>query len=147
MGVIKSGTKIVTFPFRKWIGTENLGRDARGIKGMAQDLGVKKYESRKESFEAAMKRMNLTEADIQRRKKETYISAWIYFTFFIGLLVYAVVLAIKEIYLGVLLCSVLSLLGAVLAGRESFWYMQMSQRKLGCTFGQWFRFITRRKIK
>ncbi len=147
MGIIKSGARIITSPFRKWMGTENLSRDARNIRGFAKDFihAPQTHQAKKESFEHSMKRLNLTEADVQRRIKETWISSWVYFLFFAGLLFYTFVLIFRINYLGILMSSVMTILAGVLAMRESFWYMQMKERKLGCTLKQWFRFITWRK--
>lgn len=147
MGILKSGVRVVTSPFRKWMGAETLGRDARNIQGFAKSIikTPQPQQVRKESFEQAIKRQNLTEADIQRRIKETRITSWVYFSFFMALLLYTLILIIKLHYLGILMGTVMTLLAGVLAMRESFWYMQMKQRKLGITLKQWFRFITWRK--
>lgn len=143
MGILKQGALKITSPFRRWMGTERISRDARGIAGIAKEFAPQKTgAAKKESFEQAKKRMNLTEEDIVRRTKETYITSWAYFLISIGLLVYTIVLALKPLLLGVLLCAVLTLLGMILAVKESFWYMQLKKRKLGCTFKQWFHFIT-----
>lgn len=147
MGILKSGVRVVTSPFRKWMGTESLGRDARNIRGIANSIikTPQPHQVKKESFEQAIKRQNLTEADIQRRIKETKITSWVYFSFFVGLLIYTFVLIFNLNYLGILMSAVMTILAGVLAMRESFWYMQMKQRKLGITLSQWFRFITWRK--
>ena len=143
MGILKQSALKVTSPFRRWMGTDRIGHDARGIAGVAKEfVPGKGRKGRKESFEQAKKRMNLTEEAIQRRTKETYITGWIYFLISLGLLAYAIILALRPLFLGALLCAVLSILGSILALRESLWYMQLKKRKIGCTLKQWFRFIT-----
>lgn len=143
MGILKQGALKVTSPFRRWMGTDRIGSDARHIAGLAKDFGsTKTQKGRKESFEQAKKRMNLTEEDIARRTKETYITSWVYFSICLVLLAYTIYLSFKMLILGILLCGVLSVLAGILAIKESFYYMQLKKRKLGCTLGQWFRFVT-----
>ncbi len=92
-----------------------------------------------ESFEAAKKRLKLNDSDIIARQ--------------IGLLRLSILMVVVaflvfaySIYLfatggprGGVVGLVVMLIALVLAFRYHFWYFQIKERKLGCTFQEWFK--------
>jgi intracellular multiplication protein IcmV len=128
------------------IGYQRIRQQTRDLKAVAVDMVTPEKSARRETFEEALVRLNLSEEDIQRRTKE-----------FNGLLlvfrIIATVLAIYFIYalwhryfiaslgtLGILL---------VVSGqmfRYHFWLFQIRSRRLGCTFKEWFYDLAGKKV-
>ena len=89
--------------------------------------------------------MNLSEAYLVNRRRQFLKSAFCYF--FIALLLWIdgiwLIIHLKLLSAGIALVLALTL--TLNAYHEHFWYMQMSQRKLGCTFRDWLLFISGRR--
>lgn len=93
---------------------------------------------RSETYEEAMKRLNVTDAEVQQRAQTYRLYAWGFFL--LGLLVF--------FYSFYLLFSIFTFSGFLLglcasaaffsqAFRFDFWSFQMRRRKLGATFEEW----------
>lgn len=128
----------------EWTNKDEVFKTGKDILKQAKGLGEVGKATREETFEQAIARMNLTEADVQNRMKQSYRLAWIFFALAIAVLLYGIIVLIQGFWAGIIICIVLSAFGFTLAFRESFWYFQMKKRKLGCTFDEWFNFILRR---
>ena len=121
-----------------WIDVESLKFQNDTIWSILKSLFTRVKPERIESFEEAMKRLNLTEADV---KKSISSYRWYAFIFLIlGLLVF--------FYAFYLLFTFFTILGFVLALAASgvflsqafkydFWAFQMKSRRLGITFEEW----------
>ncbi len=141
MGVKKVIKKSFTAGFnpKRWVGVDHIKDNGRVIGHLFTSLF--KQESKKvkpESFEAAKARLNLTEADLQKRVQQgKYV---IIFCLFAALLAFAymIYLVMHHFYLPGIVTLMISLLALVYAYREHFNIFQIKQRRLGCTFGQWF---------
>lgn len=70
---------------------------------------------------------------------------WLY-RFFGGvgilLMLYTLALVYKEAYFGALVSFAASFLFLAHAFKYHFWAFQIRTQKLGCTFGEWFNYIT-----
>jgi len=132
------------FDFRPWMGASNISRNARGITDSFSDLKKARDSTRAETYEEAIARMKLTEADVLKRKRQCLRSAWIYFSLALVLFLYGIYLLFQLVLTGVFMAWILSAVATVMMYRESFWYMQMKKKKLGCTFKEWTQFILRR---
>lgn len=98
-----------------------------------------KPENAKASFEEAMGKMHLTEEGIIIRQKALFRNAILMFTIGFALLAYAVYHLIMGNYQATVVSLVVALIGFVLAFRYHFWYFQIKERKLGCTFREWYQ--------
>ena len=90
-----------------------------------------------ETFQQAVVRLNLTDESL--RKQKASLLGLCFLMCFFGLCVF--IYAIYLLFLGKWLASLISLvvmsLSYVLAFRYHFWYFQITQKKLGCTFKEW----------
>lgn len=110
--------------------TAYVGDNARSL------LDVQKPEHT-ESFEEAMVRLNLTEADIANQKAAFLRLALIIGSFAIVTLAYTLYLLFQFSLGSAALAFVVTLLCIATACRYHFWYFQVKNRKLGCTINEW----------
>jgi intracellular multiplication protein IcmV len=90
-----------------------------------------------ETFEQAVARLDLSEADIQGRQKMFLQQTVLYFLLGIAVISYGVFLAFEHAITGMVMCLMVSLVAFANAFRAHFWYFQTKQRKLGCTIQEW----------
>lgn len=100
----------------------------------------------KETFEEAVLRLNLTEEQINTRKKIFLYSALIYLFLALALIAYVLYLTIHSHLLLATFTLILTAFIVVLAYREHLWYLQMAKRRLNCNFAEWMRFMVGRSI-
>ncbi|WP_131783151.1 type IVB secretion system protein IcmV [Legionella gresilensis] len=91
------------------------------------------------NFEAAMAAMNLTEANLEARKRGLYRLSILMCVIAFGFLCYAIYHMFLGGIIAALISLVLMLVTLALAFRYHFWYYQIKERKLGCTFKEWYR--------
>jgi len=93
---------------------------------------------RTETFEEAMVRLDLTEAQLEKQKKSFFRQSLFFFLGSVGLILFS----FYRLYILQLVPGALGLFlsGVVLAYafRAHFWYFQIKHRKLGCTFAEWW---------
>lgn len=130
---------LVDFP--KWMGAKDIKANTAVLFSAIKTLFTYNKPSQKETFEAAMMRLKLTENDLARTSKQYKHMALINLSLAIITLLYAVFLLIERHYLGGMPALGITLLFLVLAFRNHFWFFQIRQRKLGCTVREWFNYI------
>lgn len=128
------------FNVKKWIGFDQVKRTGGFISETYRDLYQQgKTDGVKETFEDAMRRYNLSEADLQRRMKSSLMIARICTIFGGVVLLYTFYLFALSDMISGLLTLAFSALMLVYGFREHFNYYQMKQRRLGCSVSEWFR--------
>lgn len=151
MGIFKStkkvAGKVVDVRVDKWVSWGYLTETADRFKTILSDIAIPKKATYSETFKDAMQRLDLSEEDLQARKKEfTRL-----FYFFIGLaitvIIYALYSALKGHLLPSLISFCLSLYCLTQAFRFHFWLFQIKNRKLGCTFKEWLNSTVDHNIK
>jgi intracellular multiplication protein IcmV len=141
----KRGVLRAVFNVRQWIAIDELLIHSRGVKRAFKAVYAQETAQRSETFEAAMQRLQLKEADVITRKRFFLYSAIFYFIFGVSLILYCIYLVKAHgHFLAVFLTVILALLMFVYSIREHFWYMQIAKRKLGCGYKEWLAFIFRR---
>jgi len=141
MGIFKStkkaASKIVDVRVDRWMSLDYLADTTSRFKYLLIDLVVPKKAQYSETFEEALKRLNLTEEDIKQRKKE--FTQLFYFFIFLALtiIIYALYVAFQGNILSTFIAFCLSLFCLTQAFRFHFWLFQIKQRKLGCTWREW----------
>lgn len=124
---------------RKWVGYDQLKTDSVTVGKIFKGVFKRSKEAeKKETFEQAAKRFNLTEEDIQKRMKSAKELVMIFLGFGSLLVTYAIYQWISGRFVGGLICLILSLLTFAYAFREHFNLFQMRKRCLGCTYKEWF---------
>ena len=121
----------------RWIGWDHLSAFGGNIKGMAKSLFRPVKPNFSETFEEAVIRLELDEEMMEHRKKQLYRFAVFYFICMICTLAYFVFLVTHAYYAASVLALVVAFLFFSFFFRESFWYMQMQQRRLGMTAQDW----------
>jgi intracellular multiplication protein IcmV len=130
----------VNFP--AWMGASGLRRTAGDISTMSRELFTLKHAPvREETFEEAIARFNLSEADLKQRQRAFGRLAALYLFVVFCLGIYVVYLWYNHAILSVFMTLVLMLVASSFAFKEHFWYVQMRQRRLGLTLKQWFLFV------
>jgi len=91
------------------------------------------------NFSEVVTQFHLTENDLIRRAQYfgKLISFWL-FVFGVVCL-YALYLIIKGVWLGVLSTVILAIMILCQVFRYHFWLFQLKQRRLGCSFDEWFQ--------
>lgn len=90
-----------------------------------------------ETYEEAVARMKLTDADLENRKKMFMTQMILYLSAGIAVLAYAVWLAFSGFITATFIAILVSILSMAYAFRSHFWLFQMKQKRLGCTFKEY----------
>lgn len=127
------------FNFRFWIDYDRIRAFTQYFVNMAKKLFVPGTPLPTESFEEALKRQNISEEVLTARKKGLYRLSILMTVISALLFVYSIYHVFMGSIMAVVLSLVVSMLALVLAYRYHFWYFQITKRKLGCTFREWYR--------
>jgi len=121
-----------------YMGLDSLKANAQLLGGLAKQVFKVPSAKRTETFQEALTRLNLSEADIQHRQR-------VFFRLSVSLLLGAVAVLLYGFYIfseGRLAAFGLDLAVVVLllaqAFRYHFWFFQVKNRKLGCTAKEWW---------
>lgn len=130
------------FNVRKWSDfdrmrsfTEYLGS---GMKRMFVPRKMK-IEDTKNTFNAMVAAMNLSEQDLIQRSKGLYRLSILMCAVAFGIFIYAVYHMVYGNLKAVIVSLVVMLIALVLAFRYHYWYFQIKERKLGCTLREWYK--------
>ena len=140
---------VFNFNFRKWIAADEIVTNSKTVANAYLGLFEKEPGIKhKETFAEAMQRLRLTEDMLQKKRNGFLYFSLFYLILALGLISYAFYLLInKAILLAFFVSFILGILILCYAYRENFWYMQISKRKLGCTFKEWLSFVFMRAQK
>lgn len=135
--VLKINRKTFFNP-RAWFGYDTVKQQTNLVIDIGKDILIPEKPQREETFEEAMKRFNLTDADV-KSISENYL---IYSLFFVvlGAVSFAgsfIMLFYYDTFAGWLIGLAATALILVQAFRYHFWHFQIKFRKLGCTFEEW----------
>jgi intracellular multiplication protein IcmV len=122
-----------------WVGYSEVKTHTNVIWSIVRGLFVPSITTvHAETFDEALKRMDLTEEEVAQRS-ETYLNYALFFiTLCVLLVIYAFYLAIvHRTVAGFALGIVSAGLFAAQAFKYHFWYSQIKLRKLGLTYQQW----------
>lgn len=92
-----------------------------------------------ESFDEAMTRLKLNEADIQLKQKSLFRLSMVMVAVAAAIFIYACYQLFFGSFKACIVSLVVMMIALVLAFRYHFWYFQIKQRKLGCTYEEWYR--------
>ena len=131
--------------FNAFLPSGRLYGEVQGVKDqnktlwtMLKTLYSKDVPEREETFEQAMARLGLTEADIQKTATRYRLYTLLFFLFGLALFAYAFYLLFAYFYVtGCLLALTATIFSWGQAFRFDFWSYQIRVRKLGVTFKEW----------
>ena len=130
---------------KEWVSYDELSTTAETTVGLYRKFFQRKpSQVLQETYAEAVARLGMNEEQQVRKGEGFLYSSLVYAAFTFGLLCYLIYLLAHKHFLASCLDSILVSLGALLAYREHFWYMQMRKKKLGCSFHDWMVFILRR---
>lgn len=141
MGMFKSSKKtasrLVDVRVDKWVSLDYLSETAENFKVILLDSVIPKKATYSETFEEALKRLELTEADLLQRQKEFSQLFYFFMTLSLVIMFYGLFLAFTSTMAATLIAFCLSLYTFSQAFRFHFWLFQLKNRKLGCTIKEW----------
>lgn len=127
------------FDIPRWIGAEHIGSQFRNIKAMMQSMTNPPPPEREETFKQAIKRLNMTQEDLEERQKNLFLMACIYFTLAIIIIGYGLFLLYAKKWMAMLMCIPIAAVLLSFAFREHFWFTQLKHKRLGFTFKDWWK--------
>ena len=125
------------FQFRYWLDVERVKGFTQYILGALKKLFVPQPQKASESFEAAQARLSLTDEQLATRQQSLFRVSLLMLVLAGLLFCYAVYQFLFGSMLGVLLTGVVILIALTLAFRYHFWFFQMKEKKLGCSWKIW----------
>ena len=144
MGIGKSLKNGVSSGFRvkRWLGVDTIKNNGLFIVRIFKGIfNARKTAPIHENFDQAMVRMNLTDADLAKRVRSGRYLVWFCLGLAMALAVYMVCLFYGGQIVAGSMCFMLMLTMMVYAYREHFNIFQIKQRRLGCTYREWFKYI------
>lgn len=127
------------FKIRTWFDWERVKAFTLYLGNGLKRLFIPKQPAEVESFEEAMKKLNLNDADIRTKQKSLFRMSIIMVLSALMIFSYAGYQLFEGSIKAFIVSLIVTLIAMVLAFRYHFWYYQMKQRKLGCTFNEWYR--------
>ena len=154
MGFLDSAKKglISNFNFKRWIGIGMLKQSTNTVYELYKDLsfsGASKNTpaGQSQSFEDLMVKNGITEKELARRIRISFVTIVVYSLCLLLVLIYCVCLAVNGHYETSILSLILVFVLLSFIFKEHFNYFQMKQRRLGCTFKDWSNALFRGNTK
>lgn len=125
-----------------WLDYESLKDQNRTIWGSIRNLFKTPEPRRNETFEAAIKRLNLTDEDVTQAIKTYHSYALLFFCIAFILFCYAFYLLFTYWTIpGWLLAMATCAFSLSQSFKYHFWALQMKQRRLGISFKEWLNHV------
>ena len=158
MGFIDSAKKslVSNFNFKEWLGARMLQQSTGVVRDIYKNFrsvsatpspGLRDVPMQQQSFAEVMARNGITEEELKRIQQRTKILLKIYGFCFVVVLAYSIFLIARGYYEASLFSFVLLLVLLSFMFREHFNYFQMKERRLGCSFKDWFTALFRGNAK
>lgn len=123
-----------------WLDYEGLKNQNKTIFSSIKGLLTKPTPAHTETYEEAMKRLDVTDQDIQKAATSYKVYAFLLMLVGVTIFAYAFYLLFSQFLItGWLLGVAASALCLAQAFKYHFWAFQMRRRKLGATFSEWSR--------
>ncbi|MGL5743390.1 MAG: type IVB secretion system protein IcmV [Legionella sp.] len=135
--IIKGITRVIKV--RQWFDWDRVMAFTLYLGNGFKRMFVPRQETDVESFDEAMKKLELTDESILVKQRSLFRLSIVMVVVACLILIYAG----YQLFMGSIKAFILSLIvtmiALILAFRYHFWYFQMKQRKLGCTLDEWYR--------
>ncbi len=140
------------FNLKAWLGGDSIKRSSQTIRDFYNDLYKTAFDRDSKdrsqplqslSFEEAMKRNRLSEEGLKKRMQRSLMLLRLYSVLALLMLAYLIYLFMHAQTRAALFDVVLILVLASYMFKEHFNYVQMKQRRLGCTFKDWLNALVR----
>ena len=134
------GTMKHIFNVRLWLDTERITSHWQYILSSIKGMLIPQQKVVGETFEEAKRRMNLSNEDLDTRKRALLQLSILMVVICVFLCGYAFYHLFYGSIPGCLLTLSIMCVSAVMAFRYHFWYFQIKEKKLGCSIKEWFKF-------
>lgn len=125
---------------RGWLGYDSLKIQTNMLWRIVRSLFVPAAPKRRETFEQALERLNITEEILQRNYTRYLFVAVIFAGLGVATILFGFWLLFHHhTFSGFILSIPTAGLFLVNAFRYHFWVFQIKHRKLGCTFNEWWQ--------
>lgn len=128
---------IVNVRVDKWIGVATIRDSTNSIYRSCKSMFKIAHPERIETFDQALERLNITEAELYARQQEFFRLFVFYLVASLALFIYCVFLAFNGNFMGFCMSFALTIYALTHSFRYHFWQFQIKERKLGCTFKDW----------
>ena len=123
---------------REWLGYDSLKNQTQTIRSFVKNAATVRKPERTETFDEALQRLDLKEADLRVTAKKYLRYAFLFLSLAILDFIYGLYLIFHHgAFLGLVLALAICILLLAQAFRYHFWFFQIQNRKLGCTFDEW----------
>lgn len=138
-GLRNAGGYIFNFRVTKWLGLDQI-KDVSGRVGdTAKTIFTPEQAEQAETFEEALRRLNITEYELEQRKQEFIRLMFIYIFAAVAIFLYSLYIVIAYGNLmGFFMGLAITVFALTFAFRYHFWVYQIKHKKLGCSFRDWF---------
>jgi intracellular multiplication protein IcmV len=127
------------FKFRAWTDYDRVKENSSYIYEGVKKFTEVQQADKKETFEEALKRLNISEHDLDLKQKALFRLSILMLCIGLAVFFYALFKLWYEQWFALFLCSIVIALSLSLSFRYHFWHFQIKHRKLGCTFEDWYR--------
>lgn len=127
------------FDVPRWINAKQYIDTNKTLYSKIKDTFRIDQAEREETFDAAMARLRVSEQDLQERFLANQRGLTIMLAFILLLCLYSFYLIYLGAIAGTLIILAVIALSAVRAFQYSFWNFQIKNRKLGCSFKNWWQ--------
>lgn len=137
--VKQTGGYVFNFRVTKWVGLDRLKNSSKNLANLTKSLYTPEQAEYSETFEEALKRLNITEAEINQRRVEFTRLMVIYMLIAILLFSYSIyIVYVHKNILGFFMGFSVTIFALSHAFRYHFWIFQIKNKKLGCSVRDWF---------
>lgn len=127
---------------KKWLDTDGLKERSGFVKETYQNFKDQAVVTPSdESYVAAVKRLGLSEADIQKRVSRHKRLAMVYLLFGLALFIYGLVLGFMSHHMAMIQCFALTFLLLLFFIKEHFMYFRLKKKNLSLNFKDWILFL------
>jgi len=127
------------FNVKSWVGWDSLSQNGSWIRGMLRGImrGAQK-STVSETFEEACQKYGYTPEFLVEQEQRFAKAAKVYLAFLAAGFCYMIWLYVKQHYAAFIVMAPLNFMLFALYFRESFWLMQIQQKRLGMSMRDWF---------
>ena len=143
----KKGFIRSNFQFSRWMGMQEIKSNASNIRTLFNELTKYDQSEFSETFEEAIKRLNLSEQDIATRTIYFLRLSMLYLFFALCLVAYSIYLYYVGDLIGTLMCLPIISVLLSFCFKEHFWYTQMKHRRLGMNFRNWLDCLLKGEVR
>lgn len=127
------------FNVRSWSDFDRVKGFSLYLKNGISRIFILRKHVVEQSFDEVLKQNGLSEEQLQKKQK-----ALLRLSILMGVLAaifffYSIYLIVQGSWHAMFLGVVVMMLATVFAFRYHFWYFQIKERKLGCSFSEWFK--------